>query len=286
VYYCDEPDYEVEGATGSCQWVVVVNGNDSGKGDALAIVSDETPQNPQDGQMWYNNGTDVLYVWDAADPGQWKQAVPGGSGSGGSGTITTTQPLRHQTNSSGITNISIDQATTTKIGAVRFAKVGDETANDVAVTPQYLTNNSTLIPDATDTKKGIVRLASDLQDTDGVVTAGVLKENSASEGFSNPVGTVIMFASDAPPSGYLVCDGREINADGTIAGEPENFKDLYDLLGSSYSANSSTCKLPDMRGNFSKGYNTGNFGQYEASKYNSGTQETISSITMLYCIKY
>ena len=286
VYYCDEPDYEVEGATGSCQWVITVNGGDSGKGDALAIVSDETPQNPQDGQMWYNNGTDVLYVWDAADPGQWKQAVAGGTGGGGSGTITTTQPLRHQTNSSGFTNISIDQATTTKIGAVRFAKVGDESSNDVAVTPQYLTNNSTLVPDATDTKKGIVRLASDLQDTDGVVTAGVLKQNAANEGFSNPVGTVIMFAADKAPSGYLICSGDSVpNGVGEIQGVPADFSELYSLLGTSYSTNSEV-KLPNMKGNFPKGYNNGTFGMYEASKYNSGTEETISSITMQYCIKY
>ena len=287
VYYCDEPDYEVEGATGSCQWVVVVNGNDSGKGDALAIVSDEEPQAPQDGQMWYNNGTDVLYVWDAAEPGQWKQAVAGGTGGGGgSSNIQGTLPIRAFTNSSGVTNISIDQATTNKIGAVRFAKSGDENANDVAVTPQYLNNNSTLIPDATDTKKGVVRLASDLSDTDGVVTAGVLKQNAANEGFSNPVGTVIMFAADAPPAGYLVCNGDTLpSGQGQVQGINADFTELYNLLGTSYSTNA-TVKLPDMRGNFSKGYNTGNFGQYEASKYNSGTQETISSITMLYCIKY
>ena len=287
VYYCDEPDYDVEGATGSCQWVIVVNGNDSGKGDALAIVSDEEPQNPQDGQMWYNNGTDVLYVWDAAEPGQWKQAVAGGSGGGGgTGSITTTQPLRHLTNSSGVTNISIDQATTTKIGAVRFAKSGDENANDVAVTPQYLNNNSTLIPDATDTRKGVVRLASDLQDTDGVVTAGVLKQNSASEGFSNPIGTVITFASDTPPAGYLVCNGDTVpDGVGMIQGITADFTELYNLLGTSYSTNS-TVKLPDMRGNFPKGYGTGVFGRYEAVKFNSGTEETISSIMLLYCIKY
>ena len=70
-----------------------------------------------------------------------------------------------------------------------------------------------------------------------------------------------------------------------IQGITADFTELYNLLGTSYSTNS-TVKLPDMRGNFSKGYNTGNFGQYEASKYNSGTQETISSISFLYCVKY
>ncbi len=292
VYYCDEPDYEVEGATGSCQWVVVVNGNDSGKGDALAIVSDEPPQVPQDGQMWYNNGTDVLYVWDAADPGQWKQAVPGyggGDDGGAPSLITTQQPLRSQTNSSNVTNISIDQATTAKTGVVRFAKTGDEDANDVAVTPNFLKNNQDIVPDATDTRKGIVRLASDLQDTDGVVTAGVLKENASNEGFSNPVGTILMYASNSAPEGYLICNGDTLNIDasgnGMVQGVNGNFQKLYDLLGTSYS-NNSEVRLPDMKGNLPKGYNTGNFGQYEAIQVDSGSQLTIGSISMVYCIKY
>ena len=285
VYYCDEADYNLTGASGSCQWVIVVNGNNSGAGDAVAIVSDVEPISPQDGQLWYNTGTDRLLIYDI-DNGIWKEVGGSGGGNNSPVNLTTQEPLRSLTNSNGVTNISIDQATTTKIGAVRFAKSGDENSGDVAVTPTFLKNNDSIIGDATTTQKGVVKLAADFSDTGDVLTPGVLMAGAVSQGLGNPTGTIIMFASDLPPAGYLVCNGDTVPyGPGNVQGVSADFTDLHNLVGTSYSTNS-THKLPDMRSKFSKGYGTGNFGEYESIKLKGGVDESIDSITMLYCIKY
>ena len=60
-----------------------------------------------------------------------------------------------------------------------------------------------------------------------------------------PVGTILMWPSTSPPSGYLVCDGSPF----TQASHPE----LYQVLGGTH--------VPDMRDRFVRGYNpTGNKG--------------------------
>jgi microcystin-dependent protein len=281
VYYCDEPDYDVDGATGSCQWVITNTAASDGGAEALAIVSDERPDAPQDGQIWYNNGTDSLWIYDAAEPGKWNEVV-GGSGGGGSSNITGTNPILVSTpQGSNATNISIKDATTTQKGAVRLAKFGDEDLNTVAVTPAFLKSNAgDIIPDATETIKGVVRLASDLNDADGVVTAAILERDADTAGFSNPVGTIIMFASELPPVGYLLCNGDVIqNGMTTIQGMTIDTSKLYSILGTSYSTNSNV-KLPDTRGNFIRGYDAGanqdadpsrQFGEYQADSIRGGT---------------
>ena len=282
VYYVDEPDTTLPIDYGDGQWVIVVNGNNSGSGDALAIVSDKAPSQPQDGQLWYNDGTDVFYVYDQ-DKSTWNQ-VGGSSGGSGNSGITGTEPIRVSTNTAGISNVTIDKASTTKNGSVRFAKSGDENSSDCAVTPNFLKTNNSILAKATTTDYGVVRLASDFTKTNDVLTPGVLKANATSEGLGNPVGTVIMFASDSCPDGYLICNGNSVPyGNGSVQGVTTDFTELHNLLGSSYG---SPGKLPDMRGNFSKGYKTGNFGQFESSSVTSGSGVDIDSITMLYCIKY
>ena len=281
VYYIDEADTTIPGDLGSGQWVIVVNGNNSGGGDALAIVSDKTPAQPQDGQLWYNDGLDVFYVYDA-DKKSWNE-VGGGSG-GSSASITGTSPIGVSVNSSGVYNVAIDRASTTKVGSVRLATTGDENNSDCAVTPEFIKNNSSILPSATTTKSGVVKLAEDFTDTNDVLTVGVLKSNANSEGLGNPVGTVIMFAADSCPDGYLICNGDSVPyGTGSLQGATADFTELHNLLGTSYGTSG---KLPDMTGKFSKGYESGNFGEFESTQVSSGSGVSIDSITMLYCIKY
>jgi microcystin-dependent protein len=286
VYYCDEPDHDVEGAVGSCQWVITNTAASDGGAEALAIVSDIQPQSPKDGQIWYNSGTGALWVYDAEDPGSWNEVTggsgggSGGGGSSGGGSITGTTPIT-VTSPSGTTNISIKDATTTQKGAVRFAKSGDEGSNNVALTPAFLkSSGGDMIPDATETIKGVVRLATDLDDSDGVVTAAVLDRDADSAGFSNPVGTIIMFASELPPAGYLLCNGDVIQSGMTsVQGMMIDTTKLHSVLGTSYSTNSNV-KLPDARGNFIRGFDAGanqdadpsrQFGEYQSDSVRGGT---------------
>jgi hypothetical protein len=74
-----------------------------------------------------------------------------------------------------------------------------------------------------------------------------------------PAGTVIAFAGDAgsAPSGYLLCDGREVNQ--------SDYPDLFAAIGSLYgTASGGKFKVPDFRGMFLRGAGeqTLNYGSY------------------------
>jgi microcystin-dependent protein len=61
-----------------------------------------------------------------------------------------------------------------------------------------------------------------------------------------PPGTVIAFAGNHGPRGYLLCDGREVDV--------LNYPDLFRAIGTIYGGNgTSKFKLPDFRGMFLRG---------------------------------
>jgi len=66
-----------------------------------------------------------------------------------------------------------------------------------------------------------------------------------------PVGTVNYFARQFPPEGWLLCDGRAVSRD--------VFADLFNMLGASFGTGdgSTTFNLPDLRGEFIRGYDDG-----------------------------
>lgn len=68
-----------------------------------------------------------------------------------------------------------------------------------------------------------------------------------------PPGTVIAYAGNNVPVGYMLCDGRSLN----ISDYPE----LYQAIGTIYGGSGSTFNLPDFRGMFLRGngkYKDGN----------------------------
>ncbi|MDR3256573.1 MAG: phage tail protein [Endomicrobium sp.] len=66
------------------------------------------------------------------------------------------------------------------------------------------------------------------------------------EYFGVPAGTVIAFAGNNVPKGYLPCDGRELDV--------SRYPDLFKAIGTIYGGNGSTkFKVPDFRGMFLRG---------------------------------
>ncbi len=65
--------------------------------------------------------------------------------------------------------------------------------------------------------------------------------------YSSPIGTVVAFAGTTPPSGWLLCDGSEINR--------TTYIDLFNVIGVAYGYgnNATTYNLPDLRGRFVRG---------------------------------
>jgi microcystin-dependent protein len=66
-----------------------------------------------------------------------------------------------------------------------------------------------------------------------------------------PVGSVLWYAADAIPTGYLECAGATVSR--------STYAALFAVIGTVYGAGdgSSTFKLPDLRGEFVRGYDHG-----------------------------
>lgn len=87
---------------------------------------------------------------------------------------------------------------------------------------------------------------------DGVTAGGHLIGNSAGSGV--PVGTIIPFAGNSVPQGYLLCDGSAISR--------TTYASLFAVIGTIYGAGdgSTTFNLPDYREKtfwFNKGHSSG-----------------------------
>jgi microcystin-dependent protein len=69
------------------------------------------------------------------------------------------------------------------------------------------------------------------------------------KGDSTPVGTIIMHGANYAPDGYLTCDGTAISR--------TTFKRLFETIGVTFGTGNGTTtfNLPDMRGQFARGWN-------------------------------
>ncbi len=81
---------------------------------------------------------------------------------------------------------------------------------------------------------------------------GLLKEtrNVFIADLGVPIGTIMPYAGNQPPVGYLLCDGGEV--------ERTRFSDLFDVIGNTYNGSIplvgvNTFRLPDLRGRFPLG---------------------------------
>lgn len=61
-----------------------------------------------------------------------------------------------------------------------------------------------------------------------------------------PVGSILIFSSEKVPDNYLPCDGREL--------PKQLFPELYALIGSTWGETESTFFLPDLQGQFVRGW--------------------------------
>jgi hypothetical protein len=85
-----------------------------------------------------------------------------------------------------------------------------------------------------------------------------------------PPGAVVPFAMPTIPAGWLACDGRAVLRD--------QYSALYDAIGTTWGAgdNNTTFNLPDLRGEFLRGYDNGRgadagrlFGSWQADALKS-----------------
>lgn len=207
VYYEDEPELPISGVTGSSQWVPVTTTGTNVNGTGGAIVSVIPPTNPKNGQLWFNTDQNVLYVYDSKN-GKWEASISLVSGVSSLRSDGTILVDTGTVSTSQTPLISIVDSTVNRKGAIRIADVGiSNTDNTRAVTPKYLSD------------RGITRTVT---------------------------GSVILFAGDIAPEGYLICNGDIITSDNTtVQGKTINTSNLYSLLGTKYSSTTDV-RLPNL----------------------------------------
>jgi microcystin-dependent protein len=93
---------------------------------------------------------------------------------------------------------------------------------------------------------------------DSVTTAKILDANvttaklaAATAAFLMPTGVILPYTASSAPTGYLTCDGSQVNR--------VTYADLYAIIGTKYGNGdgSTTFHLPDLRGRFLRGYDNG-----------------------------
>lgn len=92
------------------------------------------------------------------------------------------------------------------------------------------------------------------------------------------IGSIETFAGIAAkiPEGYLLCNGQEVSR--------TTYKDLFDVIGTTYGSTSGTTfKVPDLRGEFIRGFDAGRgvdsgrtFGSWQVDEFKSHTHNVYS----------
>lgn len=96
------------------------------------------------------------------------------------------------------------------------------------------------------------------------------------------LGSIMMFGFGFAPRGWAYCNGATLNIAQNSA--------LYALLGTTYGGNGTTTfALPNLTGRTpiggeSDGYYSGNFGEINELKLSKGTDATVATLKVNYCI--
>lgn len=235
----------------SAQWVEA-SPSAGGSGAATVFAGSSPPAYPVNGMLWFSTNTDILHVYDETLD-IW---VPTKAEVAGVNSLAATSPIRVDQSTGNVT-ISINQATETNPGAVQFAnqaEVNDTSSTDKTLSPQTLKNGiDNYMIDATDTQRGVVKLATDDEavnpSSDSVViTPSQMPDVIAAFGAATPPGTVITFAGAIAPVGYVECDGRSLSR--------TEYPELFTAIGTTYGTiNASAFNVPDIRGYFVRGWN-------------------------------
>jgi microcystin-dependent protein len=97
-----------------------------------------------------------------------------------------------------------------------------------------------------------------------------LKAVSDSVSSAVPSGAVFYFAMTSAPTGYLSCDGSAVSR--------TTYADLYTAIGDTFGAGdgSTTFNLPDLRGEFVRGYNSAGSGKDSGRSFGSQQDDAIT----------
>lgn len=108
----------------------------------------------------------------------------------------------------------------------------------------------------------------------GASVTNIMSQKAVTDalGAAVPVGTLLMWPANNPPSGYLICDGRAVSR--------STYANLFNVIGTIYGAGNgtSTFNLPDFRDYFPRGKSDGrDIGSKQQDDLKSHTHGATSS---------
>ena len=269
VYYIDAD---------SAQWVDA-SPNISGSNGSNVFSGPNAPGNAVEGALWYNTTTSQLSVYTSDQWEVTQNAVAGVASLSGVAPITISGTAADPI-------VNVGTATASDAGVIRIstqAEVNAATDATTALTPGKLaTGILNYLPQATEIDLGALRLATAAEvqvgtDSLKAVTPATLSASLSALGLANPSGSITAYAGATAPSGYLMCDGTAVSR--------TTYADLYAVVGDTFGAGdgSSTFNLPDLRGEFIRGFDGGRgadagraFGSFQADEFKSHTHNGVA----------
>ena len=238
--------------------------------NANVITQDTQPAGPVEGDIWFNTSNDVLYVYH---DDQW---VPTQATTSAIDTITGSSPIV-ATKTGTTVDVSITQASTTAQGSARYAnnnEINNATAVDAALTPARFATSlktgyvrsylNTAAEGNGEIHYGVIQLADETEVAAGLNKTKAVTPFTLGKGIGalgTPVGTIIAYAGVAAPKGYLLCDGSQIPLGvGIVQGVEADFTELHGVISTYYAGDGITHLLPDLRGEFLRGWSNGRTG--------------------------
>jgi hypothetical protein len=238
-------------------------------------VGSTAPLTPSNGQLWVDTGTNppLLKVWNGAT---WTilSFQPGSSIITSPASTAPASPVLGQLWQDisqtpdqlkmwdGSNWVRVDpQGITQTTGDARYLQIATAASTYLALTGGTLTGNLTLpgVPTTTN-----------MAATKGYVDTQIAAIPSASD--MTPAGTVIWTARSSAPTGYVKANGAAVSR--------STYATLFSAIGTTYGSGngSTTFNLPDLRGEFIRGFDDGRgidsgrtMGSSQAQGYQSHT---------------
>ncbi len=98
----------------------------------------------------------------------------------------------------------------------------------------------------------------------------VVDKNDKIQNF--PIGSIVPFFSSSIPSGWLLCNGQALSTTG-------EYKDLFNVIGTTYGSGSGTFLLPNMNDFYPASSNIDNVTNYPTNHTHSGNMSHVATST-------
>lgn len=246
-------------------------------------VNSSSPSLPEVGDMWLRDYDNLFRIWNGST---WVQPLNEVTGVN---SVTGTTPINVDNTDSANPIVSIAQATNSSVGSIRIATQAETNAGSdtsVALTPGTLTNGiANYLPATSTTVSGTIELATQAEvdagsDTTRAVTPATLSGAASILGLATPVGVVSAYAGTLAPPAYLFCNGSAVSR--------TTYSALFAVIGTTYGGGdgSTTFNLPDLRGEFIRGLDSGRgidsgrtLGSFQADELKQHSHDFVTGVT-------